>query len=353
MSIICFSSLKGGVGKTSLTVNVAHAFAHRGCSTLIIDLDPSSHATRLFRNSETQRLFPRHSPLAQAFLSDTARVDPEIKADPEFKRIPIMSGDGNFFIPVRESLELLPATGELRLFTSAPGSKLFVKRFPPLLEELKAHFDHILIDTPPDYNVLTRNSIACADIVIAPVDTSEMGIHSVEELLRSSSQIRKPIWGLVRTMVNSRAQRTSTMTSSRLNANLIFQNRDSQNRDSEHLDVTNTEEFLGLLCDLKSGAGLHSDRFIYLLDAVVYRTESQNQLSFVGRTAFDLKKSSSLARQYLAIAREIEDILMSVEEGEMQPRFSALLNNAKKDPRGSDSRTSEKSTNVQSTHSQV
>jgi len=51
MSIVCFASLKGGVGKTTLALNVSAAFAERGCKTLIIDLDPTAHSTRLFFGS--------------------------------------------------------------------------------------------------------------------------------------------------------------------------------------------------------------------------------------------------------------------------------------------------------------
>ena len=49
MGVICFASLKGGVGKTSAAVNTAHAFATAGCETVLVDLDPSCNASLFFR----------------------------------------------------------------------------------------------------------------------------------------------------------------------------------------------------------------------------------------------------------------------------------------------------------------
>lgn len=390
MSVICVSSLKGGVGKTSLAVNLAAAFAHRGCITLVIDLDPSCHASRLFRSGDKEGIFPKHSPIAQKFLGK------EAESDKTFAELLEEGDDSSFVIPVRNSLELLPATGELRYFIPAHGARHFIKKFPALISNLRNHFDHIVIDTPPDYNVLTRVPMALSDLVLVPVDTSEMGVHSAEELLRSGQNLRKPVWALVRTMVNSRAQRTKVLSHARLGANLIMRNRNlddgsgyhdphdqsvfrqqsgysqqgygqaeydnhggpqfngnsngsgsyngtnegngsarnnlrengmaSRRASSSIGDVGNNSEFLQLLKGWRSAQGVEdgvptfdeldsSKRTVFLLDACTYRSEAQNQLSFLGKTAFDLKKTSSLSRQYLAVAKEVEEILAGIEDG--------------------------------------
>lgn len=396
MSVICVSSLKGGVGKTSLAVNLAAAFAHRGCITLVIDLDPSCHASRLFRSGDKDGIFPKHSPIAQKFLGK------EAENDKSFAELLEDEEDSSFVIPVRNSLELLPATGELRYFIPAHGARHFIKKFPALINNLRNHFDHIVIDTPPDYNVLTRVPMALSDLVLVPVDTSEMGVHSAEELLRSGQNLRKPVWALVRTMVNSRAQRTKVLSHARLGANLIMRNRHVDEshggdvgvdngsyqspgyRNAHHLngngngnghysnginsngihggsgssiggngvpgdghyenvvarrpassnsssssnfgDIANNSEFLQLLKGWRSAQGVEdgvptfdeldsSKRTVFLLDACTYRSEAQNQLSFLGKTAFDLKKTSSLSRQYLAVAKEVEEILAGIEDG--------------------------------------
>ena len=75
MGIICFTSLKGGVGKTSLSSNVAHAFTQRGATTLLIDLDPTGHATRLFRTPSEKDIADIESPLARFLLSSELEED--------------------------------------------------------------------------------------------------------------------------------------------------------------------------------------------------------------------------------------------------------------------------------------
>ena len=54
---------------------------------------------------------------------------------------------------------------------------------------------------------------------------------------------------------------------------------------------------------------MREDNPIYLLNSLVYRTEQQNKLTFIGKTAFDSKGTNRLAEQYLSVAKEVEDIL--------------------------------------------
>jgi cellulose biosynthesis protein BcsQ len=322
MSVIAFASLKGGVGKTSLSVNIAHAFAYRGCMTLLIDLDPSAHATRLFHTRDSAHLFPGESPLARMLLKKKSAETSQQNNAP-------------FVVSVRKLLELLPGGKELRYFVPAQGAKFFAKRFPLLLNELKTHFDHIVIDTPPEFNILTRTAAACANIVVAPVDASEMGIHSVEELLDCSKHLKRPAWALVRTMVNSKAGRTRVLSHSRLEANLILtRSREPEDDAQDGLltvqnNVADNQTFMKMFQGWTPANGAdethrENARSVYLLDAAVHRTEAQNQLSFLSRTAFDSKKTVALARQYLAVAREIEDILSAGQEEDEEDETANL-----------------------------
>ena len=356
MSIITFASLKGGVGKTSVSVNIAAAFAHRGLSTLLIDLDPSCHASRLFKMSCDNENFPKYSPLAKLFFSKETSKDFSFL---EFYNAPL--DEEPFVLKVRENLELIPATRDLKYFVPAHGSRIFAKKFPYLLEEFSTHFDHIIIDTPPDFNILTRAAIASADIVVSPIDPSEMGIRSAEELLESSRHLKAPAWAFLRTMVNSRAKRTHLLSNTRLGANLFVSNPNASQTDSigtgalEYSAQIESSQFLSALngwitnsavademklvvkdhtidvsakfanpgsksIQIKENESTASKslqevrRPVYLLDSTTYRTESQNQLSFMGKTSFDLKGTFTLSRQYLSIAKEIEEILVGIED---------------------------------------
>lgn len=316
MSVVCFASLKGGVGKTSLSMNVSHAFARRGCQTLVIDLDPSGHTTRLFRNSCRDAVIPDQSQLARYFLGQEWGTQAD--ADLELSQI---------LWKVREDLSLLPGGEELRHFLWGRGHQIFAKRFQALIDELKVDFDHVIIDTPPDFNTLTRNALASADIAVVPVDASEMSIYSLEELILSAQHIRRPIWSIVRTMVNRKAQRSQQLSSNRLHERLDLtggpvENDRMEDEDAIECNVEDPQEFMRMLQTWEQihprsqaiARRVDDRRPIFLLRSLIYRTEKQNQLTFGGKTAFDTRAQAALGEQYVSVAREIESILATREE---------------------------------------
>lgn len=328
MGIICFASLKGGVGKTTLSVSVASAFAQRGCQTLLIDLDPAEHASRFFRVEQVGEYRRPESPLARLLLAgdveNRAQTTGGIIGAAMAERVPLV-------VPIRPRFAIIPSGSELRHFLWGRGARMFKTLFPKLLEELNCSYDYIIIDTPPDYNVLTRSSIGVSDLVVVPVDTSAMSIHCLEELVNQCSHIKGPIWSILRTMVNRQASRIQKLSTERLGKNLSLRSSDEMGEDDEdelsEVDIENPEAFISLLEQREDGENcgsslgspdqnMRNDSPIYLLNSVVYRTEQQNRLSFIGKTAFDDRSTRKLAAQYATVARELEQILSLHEEAE-------------------------------------
>lgn len=316
MAIISFASIKGGVGKTSTSINVAHAFARRECRTLIIDTDPTAHATRYFLRTKD---FP--SPLAELFLRHGAELETEEGL------IRCICEDGmNVIEDIRPNLSILPAGPELRHFLWGKGARLFKQHFQSLIEEFSSVFDTIIIDTPPEYNVLTRNAIAASSLVVVPVDSSEMSINSLEELLASASHIEGPRWAIVRTLVTRTASRVRKLQTDDLNSR--FDLTETRAEDELHAEdsALSSEEFMELLDERerhrKDLAVDTGDTPIYLLRAAISRTELQNKLSFTGKTAFDLKESRKLASQYNELASELEDALAAISDQVEEQSFS-------------------------------
>lgn len=311
MGVISLSSLKGGVGKTSLAVNVAHSFARRGCRTLLVDLDPSAHASRFFvphvANDHGAHASIGEASLARALLSEGADVTKKFAA--------------NLFPEVRPDLDMLPASPELRHLLSTRGSTVLVKLFGPLVASLRDDYDHIVFDTPPDFNILTRNALAVSDIALIPVDASEMSIHGLEGLITSARHIKRPIWTIARTMVNKKAARTNALSSARLHERLVVSTtHDTDMTGRREFDVEDPNDFMEMLRDweknnrrAQADRSTRDDRPIYLLRALIHRTETQNQLSFVRKTALDTKTTAVLADEYLRVASELEDLLAAKE----------------------------------------
>jgi len=297
MAIISNASLKGGVGKTSLSVNLADAFRKKGYRVLLIDSDPAAHASRFFKDESVNKAL-KEGALARLFYSlrkeyrDSAPVD--LLETLSERKI-------NLLVEVRDNYFVLPGGPELHHFLWGPGAKLYKMLFPQLLSELQGAFDMVIIDTAPDFNVLTRNALAASDLVLVPVDSSEMSISSLEDLVFVASHLEKPNWAMVRTMVHHSARRVKALSEKRLQDGLGSQSESA-------------EAFLQSVDQLQQRNDLPEEgKPIYLLDSFTRRSEQQNKLSFMAATAFELREAFKLADAYKSIASEIE-ILLSAEE---------------------------------------
>jgi cellulose biosynthesis protein BcsQ len=303
MGVICFSSLKGGVGKTTLSLNVAAAFAERGGETLIIDLDPSAHTTRFFSRGEGLI----ESPLARLLLSPNLSSSESLIDYSVKKKIHLLK-------EVRKRLVLLPGGAELRHFLWGKGANVFKLLFSQLINELKPSFDYIIIDTPPDFSILVRNAIAASDLVVVPVDGSAMSIDCLNQLVIDAAHIKGPEWAIVRSMVSKQASRLRKISEKRIKENLSVKefSEDDEFDDSNE----NQDDFISFVDEASKGLA-HSEvenSPIYLLDSMVFRSEEQNKLSFAAKTAFESKQAAKLAVQYKKLARELDALLIVTEE---------------------------------------
>ena len=136
LSIIC---QKGGVGKTTLSVNISYIFAKKGKKTLLIDLDPQGNSTTYLTNNKDKKALS-----SLDLLSTRDPIDPE--------NIP----------EVRENLYLIQSNQEIKRLISEKlpaGSTLFRRKRNNEFEQ----FDQIIIDTPPAMNSVIHEGISISD----------------------------------------------------------------------------------------------------------------------------------------------------------------------------------------------
>lgn len=323
MAVVCLASLKGGVGKTAVSINLAASFAARGCKTLLIDLDPTAHSSRFFArankdivNSNGSENLSTESPLARLFLSKSDVLEAHQENNKSNKNLSLIelaiSEKIHLLRKVRENLWLMPAGNELRHFYWGRSARLFRTFFPMLLSELLSDYDYIVIDTPPDYNILTRNGMAISDLVVVPVDASLMSIHCLEDLVEQAGHINKPVWSIVRTMVNRQARKVRELSEQRLGNNLSLSNIEEEDQDDS--------DFI-----MPSDQPLGDESPIYLFNTQIFRTEIQNKLSFQGKTVFESKESKVLAPCYLSLAREVEELLSIVSDKEDETDYMSPI----------------------------
>ena len=156
MKIITFTAIKGGVGKTTLTLNYGDWLAKHGKKVLLIDLDHQCNLTTVFEKTR------RNNTIAEAFKeNDNAQ---KVKIDSVGPNLDLIAG----FID-------LDVLGSYLENNSNKEMMLFMW-FKNNSDSLNlTDYDYILIDTHPDFSTITKNAIAISNYLLSPITPSEHG----------------------------------------------------------------------------------------------------------------------------------------------------------------------------------
>src|SRR5438876_159699 len=183
--VIAFANQKGGVAKTTTTLNLAVAFAERGLRVLAVDLDPQGNLT-----------------MSQGMNPDTIERS---MFDVLVHRLPITEVVMSTEIDVAvSSIDL--AGAELALSSMIGRERALEKALLPV----KTQYDYILIDTPPSLGLLTINALVASSGVIVPVQCEYLSLRGLVQLENTLSMIREnlnpivEIQGILPTMYDSR-----------------------------------------------------------------------------------------------------------------------------------------------------
>lgn len=188
--VIAVTNQKGGVGKTTTTVNLAASLAMANKKVLLIDFDPQGNASSALGVTRDKIMNGKtiyHALIGEIPLKDTLHPT-------EVDHLFVSPADANLS---GAEIELVP------MF--ARESKLKAAIAP-----LKSHFDYILIDSPPSLGLLTVNSLTAADSYLVPLQTEYFALEGLSQLLNTVSLIRgslNPLLseeGIVLTMYDSR-----------------------------------------------------------------------------------------------------------------------------------------------------
>ncbi len=182
--IIAVTNQKGGVGKTTTTINVAYNLAKSGKKVLLVDLDPQGNASSGLNVSKSKQT-------TRDVLTGKVKLAEAVKST-EYKNLSVLPTDAEL-----ATLETEIATAKdraLRLKTALQTSE----------------FDIVLIDCPPSLGLLTVNALTASDSVIIPVQTEYYALEGLGQLLETMKLVRQAlnprlaILGVVMTMHNSR-----------------------------------------------------------------------------------------------------------------------------------------------------
>jgi chromosome partitioning protein len=189
MRIIALMNQKGGVGKTTTTVNLGAALAEAGKKICLVDLDPQAHLTINYGIDPAADMTSLYQILMERapFLSAVQKISDNIALVPG-------------------SIDLAGAEVEL---ASVLGRETLLKR---RIEAAQHDFDFLLFDCPPSLGLLTVNALSCAEEVIVPMQPHFLALQGVGKLLETVALVSRrvnpklKVSGIVLTMFDSQTK---------------------------------------------------------------------------------------------------------------------------------------------------
>lgn len=189
--VIAVANQKGGVGKTTTSINLAAGLAYLGKKVLLVDFDPQGNSTQGVGASRSSIQWSAYDLLLQDI--EASKVVKHIKQPP---------------------LDLIPATidlagADLEMVEFKVGRERLLKN---KIDVIKGHYDFVIIDCPPSLGLLNTNALTAADSVIIPVQCEYYALEGLTQLLSTIRLVQKLfnerliIEGVLLTMFDTRTR---------------------------------------------------------------------------------------------------------------------------------------------------
>jgi chromosome partitioning protein len=174
MPLVVFNQ-KGGVGKSTITCNLAAISASLGLRTLVIDLDPQGNSSSYLQGSQ----FAEDQPDVAGFFEHSLSYSFRSVAPTDF-----------IVATAHQGLDLMPSSRQLNELQTKLETRQKIYKLREALQKLSAVYDRIYIDTAPALNFFTRSALIGASGCLIPFDCDDFSRQALYTLLENVEEIR-------------------------------------------------------------------------------------------------------------------------------------------------------------------
>ena len=191
--VIAIANQKGGVGKTTTTVNLGIGLARKGKRVVLIDADPQSSMTVSLGIDEPDKI---------EYSLANVLMDVVNEEEIDYAKIILKHEENIDFIPANIELAGLEVS-----MVNVMSRELVMKRF---ISNIKENYDYILIDCMPSLGMITVNALTASDSVLIPVQAAYLPVKGLEQLIMTIFRVRKHLnpgiqfEGILISMLNAR-----------------------------------------------------------------------------------------------------------------------------------------------------
>lgn len=200
--ILSIINQKKGVGKTTVSINLAYELASKGKSTLFIDLDPQANSSRIYckkikKGKYINIIFEQSSYTANSIVYNAFLQNHCVT-----------------------NLNIIPTNINLALLIETVHFKKSQKFIQCLVNQFANQYEYIILDCPPTLNILVTNAIYASDIIITPIDFKQCALDGIDDLLKLiqlTKLTHKYKYYILRNMYERRKSQTNKLVNQQIN----------------------------------------------------------------------------------------------------------------------------------------